>query len=49
MRLAGFEGQAQRLARAEQMLLADDFVDRARAQGFGKRGKRLLLAEKIVH
>ena len=49
MRLAGFESQAQRLARAEEMLLADDFVDRARAQGLGERCQRLLLAEKIVH
>src|SRR5438094_9629500 len=31
------------------MLLADDFVDRARAQGLGERCQRLLLAEKIVH
>src|SRR5437763_1409293 len=41
MRLAGFESQAQRLARAEEMLLADDFVDRAREQGGRSRAEGL--------
>src|SRR5439155_26611928 len=49
MRLAGFESQAHRLASDAAMLLADDYVDRARAQGLRKRGSRLLLAEQIVH
>ncbi len=38
MQLAGIEGQAQRLARAQQMRLADDIVQRARAQALGQRG-----------
>jgi hypothetical protein len=38
MRLAGFEGEAQRLARPEQVLLADHLVRRLRAQLLGERG-----------
>lgn len=38
MRLPGFEGEAQRLARAEQVLLADNLVWRLRAQLLGERG-----------
>ena len=37
MRLAGFEGDAQRLARSQQVLLSDHFVQRARAQLLGER------------
>ncbi len=37
MRRARLEGQPQGLARAEQMLLADHFVERGGAQLFGKR------------
>jgi hypothetical protein len=32
VRLARLEGEAQRLARPEQVLLADDFVERLRPQ-----------------
>jgi hypothetical protein len=35
MRLARFEGDAQRLAGAEQMLLADHVVQRFGAEAFG--------------
>ena len=38
MRLSGFERQAQRLARPEQMLLADHLVRRLRAQLLGQWG-----------
>jgi hypothetical protein len=37
MRLTRLERHAQRLAWAEQVLLADDFVDIARAQALGQR------------
>ena len=37
MRLAGFERQPQRLARPEQVLLADHLVRRMRAQLLGER------------
>ncbi len=36
VRLAGLESQAQRLAGAEQMLLADDLVDTSRTQALGQ-------------
>ncbi len=36
MRLAGLEGDAQRHARAQQVLLADDLAQRLRAQAFGE-------------
>lgn len=49
MRLARLEGEAKRLARAEQVLLADDFVERLRAQRIGERRRRLRSSEKIVH
>ena len=39
MRLARFERQAQRLAWAEQVLLADHLVRRLRAQLLGERGE----------
>jgi hypothetical protein len=42
VRLAGFEGRAQRLARAEQVLLAYDIVERARTELLGERGGRFL-------
>ena len=37
MRLSGFERQAQRFARPEQMLLADHLVRRLRTQLLGQR------------
>ena len=37
MGFAGFERDPQRLVRAEQVLLADDFVDGARTQPLGER------------
>ena len=37
MRFAGLERDAQRLVGPEQMLLADDLVDGARAQPLGER------------
>jgi len=37
VRLAGLESHPQRLARAEQVALADHLVDRARAQPLGER------------
>ena len=40
MRLAAFECQPQRLARADQMGLADDLVERRRAQRLGQRRRR---------
>jgi hypothetical protein len=33
----GIEGRAQRLARCEQVALADHLVERARAQALGQR------------
>lgn len=41
MRLPGLERQTQRLAGAEQMLLADHFVRRLRAQLLRERGTRI--------
>jgi len=41
MRLAGLERQAQRLARPEQVLLADDLIRLLRAQLLGERGARV--------
>jgi hypothetical protein len=37
VRLARLERQAQRHALAQQVLLADDFAQRFRAQAFGQR------------
>ena len=37
MQAARLEGDAQRLAAAEQVLLADDLVERLRAQPLGER------------
>ena len=48
MRTARFEGDAQRLAGAEQVGLADDFVDRLRPHAFCERG-RGLGREEILH
>ena len=48
MGLAGLEHQVQRLAGAQQMALADDFVDGARAQGFGQWRGRLVF-EQVIH
>jgi uncharacterized lipoprotein YddW (UPF0748 family) len=48
MRFAGFENQVQRLSRSQQVALADDFVDGARAQGFGQRGGGFVL-EEVIH
>jgi hypothetical protein len=44
MRLAGFEGEAQRLARPKQMLLADHVVRPLRPQLLGQRGVLALRA-----
>lgn len=44
MRLAGCKREAQRLARPEQVLLADHLVRRLRAQLLGERGKTRLAA-----
>ena len=49
MHLACFEREPQRLARAEQMGLADDFIERVRAQPFGQWGSRRVPGKKIVH
>jgi hypothetical protein len=46
VRLAGFEGGAQRLARPKQVLLAYDVIQRARPQFLGERCRRLNLAEE---
>ena len=43
MRLAGFEGEAQRLAGAEQVLLPHHVVQRARPHTFGQRRRRVRL------
>ena len=40
MRLARLEREPQRFARAQQMRLADDFVERARTQPLGERRRR---------
>jgi hypothetical protein len=40
MRLAGLEGKAQRLARPDQVRLAQDLVYRTRAQSLGQRRQR---------
>ena len=45
MRLARLERQAQRLARPEQMRLADHVVQRMRAHGFGQWRRGLRSAE----
>jgi hypothetical protein len=42
MRLAGFEGGAQRFARAEQVLLAYDIIEGTRAELLGERRSRRL-------
>jgi hypothetical protein len=47
VRLAGLEGEAQRLARAEEVLLAYDLVDRLRPQTLRKRSRRLDLKERV--
>ncbi len=49
MQLAGLERQAQRPALAQQMRLADDFVDMLRAQPFGERCGRLNSGEQVAH
>jgi hypothetical protein len=49
MRLARLEREAQRLAGSEEVALADDLVDRFRAQRLGERSRRLGLAEQIAH
>jgi hypothetical protein len=38
----GLEGDPQRLARAEQVLLPDDLVERARSHALGERSARAL-------
>jgi hypothetical protein len=50
----GLEGDAQRLARAQQVLLADDLVERPRAQALSERrvrGARLVLerSQQVGH
>ena len=51
MRLTGFESQAQRLAGAEQVLLADHIVRRLRAQLFGEGGAGVwaVFGKQIAH
>jgi hypothetical protein len=41
VRLPGLEGDAQRLARAEQVLLAYDLIERSRTEALSKRCRRL--------
>ncbi|MNR66811.1 hypothetical protein D3C85_1905030 [compost metagenome] len=48
MRLAGLERQAQRLAFAEQVRLADDVVQSPAAKGFGQ-GRDGVLREQVRH
>jgi hypothetical protein len=48
MRRLRFEGQAQRLARPEQIRLPDHLVERARPHQFGQRRVRFFL-EKVTH
>ncbi len=45
MRLPGPESEPQRLARAEEMRLPYDFVDRARTEPVGQRGLGFTLLE----
>jgi hypothetical protein len=49
MRLPGAKSEPQRLARPEEVGLAYDFIERARAELLGKRCVRLPLCEKIIH
>jgi hypothetical protein len=46
MKFASREGETQGLARTEQVLLPDDFVERRRAQSLGERHFRCA-GEKI--
>src|SRR6185436_16041934 len=48
VRLARLEGEAQRLARPEQVALPDYLVDRLRSQPLGERRRRLYL-EEVIH
>ena len=43
-----FEREPQRLARAEQMRLADDLVERRAAAALGQRRRRLALFEQVA-
>jgi hypothetical protein len=45
VRSSGLEGEPERLARPDQVALADHFVERLRAQGVGERSGGLPLAE----
>ena len=47
MRLARREGDGERLARIEQMPLADDLVDALRPQALGQRRRRIRDREKV--
>jgi hypothetical protein len=49
MRLARLEGEPQRLPGAEEMSLAYELREYARAEPVGKRGLRFLSAEEIIH
>src|SRR4051812_30427468 len=49
MRTAGVEGEAQRLARTDEVLLAHDLAERFRPQRVGQRGHGLRFAEEVVH
>ncbi len=48
MGAAGAKYQVERLARRQQVALADDFVDGGRAQGLGQ-GRRGFRLEQVVH
>jgi hypothetical protein len=47
VRLAGFEGDPQRLAGADQVLLAYDLVERARSKLFGQWSFCIWLTKQV--
>lgn len=49
MRLAGLEGETQRLAGAEQVLLPDHFIEGARPHPLRQRRVGLTFREQVVH
>jgi hypothetical protein len=47
--LARLEGEAQRLAGPEQVVLAYELLERARAQPVGKRSLGVPLGKEVIH
>jgi hypothetical protein len=49
MRLPGAKSEPQRLARPEEVGLAYDFIERARAELLGERGQGLPFRKEVIH